>query len=125
MQKAPATAASPETRLIPLNRLRVDERNVRSASADPARVRADAELAASIKAHGLLENLVVVPRGKTQFGVAAGARRLRALKALAADKHIPTDFPVPCLLVDRLHFPAQRLACHRREAECRARLRRP
>ena len=100
MQKAPATAASPETRLIPLNKLRVDERNVRSASADPARVRADAELAASIKAHGLLENLVVVPRGKTQFGVAAGARRLRALKALAAEKHIPTDFPVPCLLVD-------------------------
>ena len=100
MQKAPATAASPETRLIPLNKLRVDERNVRSASADPARVRADAELAASIKAHGLLENLVVVPRGKTQYGVAAGARRLRALKALAAEKHIPTDFPVPCLLVD-------------------------
>ena len=100
MQKAPATAASPGTRLIPLNKLRVDERNVRSSSADPARVRADAELAASIKAHGLLENLVVVPRGKTQFGVAAGARRLRALKALAAEKHIPTDFPVPCLLVD-------------------------
>ena len=100
MQKAPPTAASPETRLIPLNKLRVDERNVRSASADPARVRADAELAASIKAHGLLENLVVVPRGKTQFGVAAGARRLRALKALATEKYIPTDFPVPCLLVD-------------------------
>ena len=100
MQKASPTAASPETRLIPLNKLRVDERNVRSASADPARVRADAELAASIKAHGLLENLVVVPRGKTQYGVAAGARRLRALKALATEKHIPTDFPVPCLLVD-------------------------
>ena len=100
MQKAPATAASPETRLIPLNKLRVDERNVRSASDDPARVQADAELAASIKAHGLLENLVVVPRGKTQFGVAAGARRLRALKALAADNHIPKDTPVPCLVVD-------------------------
>ena len=100
MQKAPATAASPETRLIPLNKLRVDERNVRSASADPARVRADAELAASIKAHGLLENLVVVPRGKTQYGVAAGARRLRALKALAADNHVAKDFPVPCLVVD-------------------------
>ena len=100
MQKAPAIAASPETRLIPLNKLRVDERNVRSASADPARVRADAELAASIKSHGLLENLVIVPRGKTQFGVAAGARRLRALKTLATEKHLPTDFPVPCLLVD-------------------------
>ena len=100
MQKATPTAARPETRLIPLNTLRVDERNVRSASDDPARVQADAELVASIRAHGLLENLVVVPRGKTQFGVAAGARRLRALKALAADKAIPKDHPVPCLVVD-------------------------
>ncbi len=100
MQEPTPTAASSETRLIPLNKLRVDERNVRSASADPARVQADAELAASIKAHGLLENLVVVPRGKTQFGVAAGARRLRALKALAADSHLPKDHPVPCLVVD-------------------------
>ena len=100
MQKATPTAASPETRLIPLNKLRVDERNVRSASDDPTRVQADAELVASIQAHGLLENLVVVPRGKTQFGVAAGARRLRALKALAADKAIPKDHPVPCLVVD-------------------------
>ena len=100
MQEPTPTAASAETRLIPLNKLRVDERNVRSASADPARAQADAELAASIKSHGLLENLVVVPRGKTQFGVAAGARRLRALKALAADGHLPKDHPVPCLVVD-------------------------
>ena len=54
MQKATPTAASPETRLIPLNKLRFDERNARSASDDPARVQADAELVASIKAHGLL-----------------------------------------------------------------------
>ena len=101
MQKATPTAASPETRLIPLNKLRVDERNVRSASGDPARVQADAELVASIRAHGLLENLVVVPRGKTQFGVAAGARRLRALKALAADGAVPKDHPVPCLVVEK------------------------
>ena len=100
MQEPTPIAASSETRLIPLNRLRVDERNVRSASADPARVQADAELAASIRAHGLLENLVVVPRGTTQFGVAAGARRLRALKALAADRQLPKDHPVPCLVVD-------------------------
>ena len=101
MQKPTArTAATPETRLIPLNKLRVDERNVRSASENPARVQADAELVASIRAHGLLENLVVVPRGKTLYGVAAGARRLRALKALAAEDHIPKHFPIPCLLVD-------------------------
>ncbi|MDE0660700.1 MAG: ParB N-terminal domain-containing protein [Gammaproteobacteria bacterium] len=100
MQKANPTAASPETRLIPLNKLRFDERNARSASDDPARIQADAELVASIRAHGLLENLVVAPRSKTTFGVAAGARRLRALNALAADKHIPKNHPVPCLVVD-------------------------
>ena len=100
MQKATPTAASSETRLIPLNKLRVDERNVRSASDDPARAQADAELTASIRAHGLLENLVVVPRGKTLYGVAAGARRLRALKALAAEGDIPKHYPVPCRLVE-------------------------
>ena len=100
MQKATPTAASPETRLIPLNKLRFDERNARSASADPARAQADAELVASIKAHGLLENLVVAPRTKTLFGVAAGARRLRALNALAAERHIPKNHPVPCLVVE-------------------------
>ena len=100
MQKPTPTAASPETRLIPLNKLRFDERNARSASEDPARVQADAELVASIRSHGLLENLVVAPRSKTTFGVAAGARRLRALNALAADKHIPKNHPVPCLVVE-------------------------
>ena len=100
MQEPTPIAASTEMRPIPLNKLRVDERNVRSASADPARVQADAELAASIRSHGLLENLVVVPRGKTRFGVAAGARRLRALKALATAGHLPEDHPVPCLVVD-------------------------
>ena len=100
MQKATPTAASPETRLIPLNKLRFDERNARSASDDPARIRADGEMVASIKALGLLENLVVVPRTKTTFGVAAGGRRLRALNALAAERHIPKNHPVPCLVVD-------------------------
>ena len=100
MQKATPTAASPETRLIPLNKLRFDERNARTASDDPARVQADAELVASIKAHGLLENLVVAQRSKTLYGVAAGARRLRALNALAAEKHIPKNHPVPCLVIE-------------------------
>ena len=100
MQKATATAASPETRLIPLNKLRHDDRNVRGEASDPATAQADAELVASIRAQGLLENLVVTARTKTTFGVAAGARRLRALNALAAEKHIPKNHPVPCLVVD-------------------------
>ena len=103
MKTAPQsqTSRQAETRLIPLNLLRVDSRNVRSPSGDPARVQADSELVSSIRSHGLLENLVVVPRGTTQFGVAAGARRLRALKTLAADSQIPKDHPVPCLVIDK------------------------
>ena len=100
MQKATQTAAAPETRLIPLNKLRPDERNVRGEPTDPAAAQADAELVASIRAHGLLENLVVTPRTKILFGVAAGARRLRALNALASEKRIPKNHPVPCLVVD-------------------------
>ena len=99
MQKASPTA-SPETRLIPLNRLRQDDRNTRAETDDPATAQADAELVASIRAHGLLGNLVVTPRTKTLFGVAAGAWRLRALAVLAAEKHIPKNHPVPCLVVD-------------------------
>ena len=88
---------SAETRLIPLRLLREDDANVR---ADPATAAADAELVASIRAHGLLENLVVTPRTKTLFGVVAGARRYRALRVLADENHIPRNLPVPCLVVD-------------------------
>ena len=96
----PETTVSPETRLIPLRLLRQDDANVRGNASDPAMTQADAELVASIKAHGLLENLVVTPRTKTLFGVAAGARRLRALQVLADEKHIPKNHPVPCLVID-------------------------
>ena len=71
MQKARRNRRVAREAAHPLNKLRLDERNARSASDDPARSQADAELTASIKAHGLLENLIVVPRGKRLYGVAA------------------------------------------------------
>ena len=91
---------SPETRLIPLRLLREDDANARGAATNPALAQADAALVASIKAHGLLENLVVTPRTKTLFGVAAGARRLRALQELAKAGDIPKNHPVPCLVIE-------------------------
>lgn len=94
------TNPSQERRLIPLRLLRHDEANVRGNVSDPAMSQADAELLASIKAHGLLKNLVVTPRTKTLFGVAAGARRLRALQELARSGDIPKNHPVPCLVIE-------------------------
>jgi ParB family chromosome partitioning protein len=53
-------------------------------------------LAASIAAHGLLQNLQVRPTNGESFEVVAGGRRFDALKWLAKHKKITGDFPVPC-----------------------------
>ena len=67
----------------------------------PANESADAELKASIAAHGLLENLIARPdepagNGAERYAVIAGGRRLRALKALAENGTLDPDHPVPC-----------------------------
>ncbi|MDE2976219.1 MAG: ParB N-terminal domain-containing protein, partial [Acidobacteriota bacterium] len=93
-----APSHEPAIRPIALDRLSVAPENVRKAPPDAA---AEAELKASIAAHGLLENLVV--RGESSNGhyaVVAGGRRLAALKALAADGVLDAAHPVPCLVVD-------------------------
>lgn len=56
------------------------------------------ELAASISAHGLLQNLTVKPTAKGKFEVVAGGRRLAALKLLAKRK--AWDEPVPCQVME-------------------------
>ncbi|MFZ2030988.1 MAG: ParB/RepB/Spo0J family partition protein [Vitreimonas sp.] len=82
--------------LIPLNQLVPSDANVRRTDR-----KADLDaLIASIKAHGLLQNLSVQKRDDTHFEVVAGGRRLTALKALAKQGHIARDFPVPCNLID-------------------------
>ena len=68
----------------------------------PATVAADDELKGSIRAHGLLENLIVRKdglNGGTPI-VVAGARRYRALKALVDEGFIDADFPVPCRAIE-------------------------
>lgn len=82
--------------LIPLNQLVASPANVRRTDR-----KADVDsLAASIHAHGLLQNLSVKPRGEKSFEVVAGARRHAALKLLAKDGRIARDFAVPCHLID-------------------------
>lgn len=57
------------------------------------------ELAASIKAHGLQQNLVVKREGK-KFAVLAGGQRLAALQHLAKAGDVPPDFAVPCKIAE-------------------------
>lgn len=79
---------------IPLSKLSVHARNVRHTDK-----RVDIEaLAASIEAHGLLQNLTVVAREGDRYAVTAGGRRLRALKLLAKQGRIARDYAAPCML---------------------------
>lgn len=76
---------------IPLNKLVLFEGNVRKTQDK----RSLDELAASIKAHGLKQNLVTIPQGK-KYAVVAGGRRLRAFWQLAEAGDIKASHPVPC-----------------------------
>jgi ParB family transcriptional regulator, chromosome partitioning protein len=81
---------------IALNQLVPSPANVRKT---PPSAAEDAALEASIRAHGILQNLIVHPAtigGKTLYQVDAGGRRLKILQKLAAEGAIPPDFKVPC-----------------------------
>jgi ParB family chromosome partitioning protein len=80
---------------IPLNRLTAWEGNVRKVQ----NRRFLDELAASIKAHGLQQNLVVRKQGK-KFAVVAGGQRLEALNLLVETGVINSSHPVPCKIAD-------------------------
>ncbi len=93
-----ASPPEPLIREIPLCRLALAPENVRKTPPDDF---AQVQLRASIKAHGLLENLVARADGADDdgvecFAVVAGGRRLAALKALAEDGTLHADHPVPC-----------------------------
>ena len=93
-----ASPPEPAIRNIPLCRLALAPENVRKTPPDEA---ADAQLRASIAAHGLLENLVARADepdtdGVERYAVVAGGRRLAALKALAEHGTLHADHPVPC-----------------------------
>ena len=67
-----------------------------------------AELAASIEAHGLRQNLnVLSTENGRKFEVVAGARRLRALRQLAKAGKLAKDFPVPCFVLGEGDDPAE------------------
>ena len=93
-----APPPEPAIRDIPLCQLALAPENVRKTPPDEA---ADAQLIASIKSHGLLENLVVradepATDGAERFAVVAGGRRLAALIALVKEGWFNALHPVPC-----------------------------
>jgi ParB family chromosome partitioning protein len=75
---------------IPLSQLELSPLNVRKTRSKEAIER----MAASIEAHGLLQNLRVHPNGKEKFGVVVGGTRLAAMQLLLKEGKIAADYPV-------------------------------
>jgi ParB family chromosome partitioning protein len=89
--------ASPRT-YVPFNKLVLSETyQARTGGSTPKM--SIAELAASIKESGVLQNLIVVlgPRGRHE--VCAGGRRLESLALLVSNSDIAENYPVPVLIV--------------------------
>lgn len=82
--------------MIELNQLVPSQANVRKTNVSAG----IEELAASIEAHGLLQNLTVRACGKVKYEVVAGGRRLAAMTILRRQKKLAKDFPVPCHVID-------------------------
>ncbi len=83
-------------RSIALSQLVLSPTNVRKT---PATAAEDMALEASIRAHGIIQNLIVHAApidNKGVYEVDAGGRRLRILQKLAAEGAIDADHPVPC-----------------------------
>ncbi len=89
--------ASPRT-TVPFNKLILsDTYQVRPVGSTPKL--SIAELAASIKEGGVLQNLIVVLGARGRYEVCAGGRRLEALTLLVNNGDIPENYPVPVLIV--------------------------
>ena len=82
--------------MIPLNKLIPCPANARKTDA----LSGIDELAASIKAHGLLQNLQVQPGTGGKYQVVAGGRRLAALKRLAKSKAIGKTEDIACHVIE-------------------------
>lgn len=92
-----AVTAVIDVQHVPLCELVISPRNVRQTPPQYLK-----NLAESIAAHGLLQNLTVIPRAHkgASFEVIAGGRRLHALQMLAAEGRIANDYHVPCAIAE-------------------------
>lgn len=83
---------------VRIDQLAISPRNVRRTPSTTIN-----ELAASILAHGLMQNLTITltssrKKNAAPYEVIAGGRRLRALQQLVAQRKIPKDYEVLCKL---------------------------
>ncbi|WP_349958076.1 ParB/RepB/Spo0J family partition protein [Rhizobium sp. ZPR3] len=81
---------------IPLSRLMPSKANVRRVNAAIG----VSELADSIEAHGLIQNLTVRKAKKGKYEVVAGSRRLAALNLLVKEGRLAEDTEIPCNVRD-------------------------
>lgn len=82
-------------KLLEIHKLEKSPQNARMTASKAAAE----DLKASIMAHGLMQNLVVVPAKKGKYHVIAGARRLAAMQELQAEGRLSADYAVPCQIV--------------------------
>ncbi|TRA94432.1 plasmid stabilization protein [Rhizobium rhizogenes] len=92
---APVTSLMHDTQQIPLSKLVASSKNVRKRNA----AMTIPELAVSIEAHGLIQNLTIrkTARGN-KYEVVAGSRRFAALLHLVAQGKIDKSAVIPCNL---------------------------
>lgn len=97
VERGPAAELQGRLEIAPANRIHESPLNPRKYF-DPVKLR---ELADSIAAKGLLQNLVVRPHPKLagDFEIVTGARRRRALGLLVDDGRAQPDYPVPVRIV--------------------------
>ena len=117
-------AASPRT-TVPFNKLVLSETYQARPSDSKSRL-SIAELAASIKDSGVLQNLVVIKGSRGLHEVCAGGRRLDALALLAhnadiAENH-PVPVPVPVLVVPADQAMARPASRRKRSANTSSRM---
>lgn len=84
--------ANTPVEMVPFSQLALSPLNVRKAEPDAAKLQ---ELADSIKAVGVLHNLIVHLLPDGQLGAAAGGRRFRAMNLLLSAGAIAPDYAVP------------------------------
>jgi len=83
--------------MVPFSQLALSPLNVRKAEPDPVKLQ---ELADTIKAVGVLHNLIVHRLPDGHLGAAAGGRRFRALNILLSAGAITAEYAVPVKVVD-------------------------